>query len=174
MDGNIVPELAVRRPQSPIAIVLIDSVMLPHRLFLEALQPLAEALRGPDYQAGFQQAMSENQPYRRGFLRTAAIGEAATGGSRHVFLQANGQLLTNHSADRNGGLKSPNADKARAAKAPKPLDAPVITIMFFVCLFISGLDLGCSKIKIRKSSGKTAVGTQNLRVHPSAVRAGEE
>ena len=26
-----------------------------------------------------------------------------------MFLQANGQLLTNHPADRNGGLKSPNA-----------------------------------------------------------------
>jgi len=35
--------------------------------------------------------------------------------------------------------------------------------MFFICLFISGLDLGCSKIKIRKSSCKTAVGTDNLR-----------
>src|SRR5262249_16283110 len=32
-------------------------VILPHQSFLDALQPLAEALRGPDYQAAYHRAL---------------------------------------------------------------------------------------------------------------------
>src|SRR5258708_23456540 len=57
--GSATRSPTVRPPTFPPILGVFDSVILPHRLFLEALQPLAEALRGPDYQAQFQQAMSE-------------------------------------------------------------------------------------------------------------------
>jgi len=57
MGGNVALEFAARYPQIPSSIVVIDSVILPHRSFLDALQPLAEALRGPDYQAALRHAL---------------------------------------------------------------------------------------------------------------------
>jgi hypothetical protein len=36
---------------------LIDSVILPHQWILDALKPMGEALRGPDYQAAYQQVL---------------------------------------------------------------------------------------------------------------------
>lgn len=57
MGGNVALELAARHPQTPASIVMIDSVILPDQLFVDALRPLAEALRGPDYLTASQQAL---------------------------------------------------------------------------------------------------------------------
>jgi len=57
MGGNVALEFAARYPEIPTSIVLIDSVILPHQSFLDALQPLTEALPGSDYQAAYQQAL---------------------------------------------------------------------------------------------------------------------
>jgi pimeloyl-ACP methyl ester carboxylesterase len=57
MGGNVALELAARHAETPGSIVLIDSIILPDQLFVDALQPLAEALRGPDYVAASQQAL---------------------------------------------------------------------------------------------------------------------
>jgi pimeloyl-ACP methyl ester carboxylesterase len=57
MGGNVALELAARHPQIPASIVLIDSVIFPHRSFLDALQPVVEALRGPGYVAACQRAL---------------------------------------------------------------------------------------------------------------------
>jgi pimeloyl-ACP methyl ester carboxylesterase len=57
VGGNIAIEFASRYPEIPASIVLIDSVILPHQSFLDALQPLVEALKGSHYQAAWQQAL---------------------------------------------------------------------------------------------------------------------
>jgi pimeloyl-ACP methyl ester carboxylesterase len=57
MGGNVVLELAARYPEIPASVVLIDSVILPHQSILDALQPMVEALRGPDYRAAYQQVL---------------------------------------------------------------------------------------------------------------------
>ena len=59
MGGNVALEFAAPRyPEIPASIVLVDSVILPRKSFLDRLQPLAEALRGPNYQTAYQQAIS--------------------------------------------------------------------------------------------------------------------
>jgi hypothetical protein len=50
-------ELAARYPEIPASIVLIDSLVFPRQSILDALQSMVEALRGPDYQAVYQQAI---------------------------------------------------------------------------------------------------------------------
>jgi len=50
-------ELAARYPEIPGSIVLIDSLVFPRQSIFDALQPMVEALRGPDYQAAYQQAV---------------------------------------------------------------------------------------------------------------------
>jgi pimeloyl-ACP methyl ester carboxylesterase len=57
MGGNVALEFAARYPETPASIVLIDSVIFPTQSFLDALQPLVEALRGPDFQAASQKAL---------------------------------------------------------------------------------------------------------------------
>jgi pimeloyl-ACP methyl ester carboxylesterase len=58
MGGNVALELAARYPELPTAIALIDSVILPSRDFIEALQPLAKALKGLHYLSALEQASS--------------------------------------------------------------------------------------------------------------------
>src|ERR1700730_2417378 len=55
MGGNVALELAARYPEIPVSIVLIDSVVFPSQSFRDALQPVAEGMRGPDYRAAYQQ-----------------------------------------------------------------------------------------------------------------------
>ena len=54
MGGNVALELAVRYPEIPVSIVLIDSLIFPRQSILDALQSMVEALREPDYQAAYQ------------------------------------------------------------------------------------------------------------------------
>jgi pimeloyl-ACP methyl ester carboxylesterase len=92
MGGNVALELAARHPEIPASIVLIDSVILPHQSFLDALQPLAEALQGPDYLAACQQAMlslclpTDDEP------RKAQLIASLPKAPRHVLASA----LRNH------------------------------------------------------------------------------
>jgi pimeloyl-ACP methyl ester carboxylesterase len=55
MGGNIALELAARYPETPASVVLIDSIILQRQLFVDALQPLVEAVRGPEYISACQQ-----------------------------------------------------------------------------------------------------------------------
>jgi pimeloyl-ACP methyl ester carboxylesterase len=57
MGGNVALEFAARYPDIPLSIVLIDSVILPHQSFLDALRPLGEALKGPHYRAAWQETL---------------------------------------------------------------------------------------------------------------------
>jgi pimeloyl-ACP methyl ester carboxylesterase len=57
MGGNVALEFAARYPEIPGSIVLIDSVILPHHSLLASVQPLEEALQGPNYLAACQQAL---------------------------------------------------------------------------------------------------------------------
>jgi pimeloyl-ACP methyl ester carboxylesterase len=58
MGGNIALQFAGLCPDIPASIVLIDSVLFPAQLSLDSLQPLAEALQGPDYLTALRQALS--------------------------------------------------------------------------------------------------------------------
>jgi pimeloyl-ACP methyl ester carboxylesterase len=49
MGGNVALELAARHPDRPAAIVLVDSVVTPSPAFVDAVQPVGEALYGPEY-----------------------------------------------------------------------------------------------------------------------------
>jgi pimeloyl-ACP methyl ester carboxylesterase len=49
MGGNVALELAVRHPDLPTAIVMVDSVVVPRPALRDALGPVAEALRGSNY-----------------------------------------------------------------------------------------------------------------------------
>ena len=58
MGGNVALELAARHPEIPASIVLIDSVVFPSQSFRDSLQPVVEALAGPDYVTACRQAMA--------------------------------------------------------------------------------------------------------------------
>lgn len=49
MGGNVALELAVRQPDVPAAIVMIDSVIVPPAPLVAAFRQASEALRGPDF-----------------------------------------------------------------------------------------------------------------------------
>jgi pimeloyl-ACP methyl ester carboxylesterase len=49
MGGNVALELAARHPDLPAAIVLVDSAVVPSSALVDALRPVAEAMRGPRY-----------------------------------------------------------------------------------------------------------------------------
>src|SRR5262249_41673551 len=49
MGGNVALELAARHPDRPAAIGLLDSAVVPPPALVDALRPVAEAMRGPEY-----------------------------------------------------------------------------------------------------------------------------
>jgi pimeloyl-ACP methyl ester carboxylesterase len=76
MGGNIALELAARRPDLTAAVVIIDSVAFPPPALLEALRPLADALRGPGYVEALHAAVSPlflpvDDPGRKARILTA-------------------------------------------------------------------------------------------------------
>ncbi|HEX4169450.1 MAG TPA: hypothetical protein VHZ55_28650, partial [Bryobacteraceae bacterium] len=59
MGGNVILELAARFPEIPSSLVMIDSVMFPPQMMLDAVQSQAtEGLQEPDYLAAYQQGLS--------------------------------------------------------------------------------------------------------------------
>jgi hypothetical protein len=65
--------------------------------------------------------------------------------------------------------------KARAVKAPNPLEAPVMMMIFFMLNFSFWFEFSdATKSRFEKGSGEAAIGTQHLRVYPAAVGSGEE
>lgn len=58
MGGNVALEFAAQYPDIPAAVVMIDSVVLPPKAFIETLRPLGDALRGAEYREAFSQAVS--------------------------------------------------------------------------------------------------------------------
>ena len=59
MGGNVILELAARFPEVPSSLVMIDSVMLPPQMMLNAVQSqFTEGMQGPDYLAAYQQVLS--------------------------------------------------------------------------------------------------------------------
>lgn len=58
MGGMISLELAARHPQIPSSLVLIDSLVFPTSVTLEAIAPLREAIRRPDYVEVYRSAVS--------------------------------------------------------------------------------------------------------------------
>jgi pimeloyl-ACP methyl ester carboxylesterase len=76
MGGNIALELAARRPDLTAAVAIIDSVAFPPPALLEALRPLADALRGPGYVEALHAAVSPlflpvDDPGRKARILTA-------------------------------------------------------------------------------------------------------
>jgi hypothetical protein len=75
--------------------VLIDSLILPPQSILDALQSMVEALRGPDYQAAYQQAVlslclpTDDEPRKTQLI--ASLPKAP----QHVVASA----FTNHVTD---------------------------------------------------------------------------
>jgi pimeloyl-ACP methyl ester carboxylesterase len=58
MGGNVILELAARFPEVPSSLVMIDSVMLPPQMMLNAVQSqFTEALQGPDPLAAYQRQL---------------------------------------------------------------------------------------------------------------------
>ena len=98
MGGNVALELAARYPEIPVSIVLIDSLILPHQWILDALQPMVEALRGPDYQAVYQRAiLSLCLPTDDETRKTELIASVPKA-PQHVLASA----FTNHVTDYDG------------------------------------------------------------------------
>jgi pimeloyl-ACP methyl ester carboxylesterase len=59
MGGNVILELAARFPEVPSSLVMIDSVMLPTQMMLEAVgSQFTEGLQGPDYLAAYRGGLS--------------------------------------------------------------------------------------------------------------------
>lgn len=59
MGGNVILEMAARYPEVLSSLVMIDSVVFPPQVMLDALQSqFAEGLQGPHYLAAYQQALS--------------------------------------------------------------------------------------------------------------------
>jgi pimeloyl-ACP methyl ester carboxylesterase len=88
MGGNVALELAARHPDLAAAIVLIDSVVVPPSALVDALRPVAEAMRGP----GYREASSAL--YASVFLptdnaeRKARIVETTSSVPQHVMSSA--------------------------------------------------------------------------------------
>jgi pimeloyl-ACP methyl ester carboxylesterase len=95
MGGNVALELAARYPEIPASIVLIDSVILPRQSFLDALQPVGEALRGPDYQATYQQVILSTCLATDDERRKAQLIASLPKAPQHVLASA----FTNHLTD---------------------------------------------------------------------------
>jgi pimeloyl-ACP methyl ester carboxylesterase len=98
MGGNVALELAARHSELPAAIVLVDSVVTPGPAFLEAVRPVAEALRGP----GYREAVAAL--YASVFLptddpeRKARIVETASSAPQHVMSSAFEHHITDYDA----------------------------------------------------------------------------
>jgi pimeloyl-ACP methyl ester carboxylesterase len=58
MGGTVSLDLAARYGDLVSALVLIDSVILPHRAFVEGLRPFAHALYGKEYREALHQTVS--------------------------------------------------------------------------------------------------------------------
>jgi pimeloyl-ACP methyl ester carboxylesterase len=76
MGGTVSLELAARYGDLPSAVVLIDSVILPHPAFVEGLQPFARALYGEGYREALHQTVSSlflatDNPERKSRLLSA-------------------------------------------------------------------------------------------------------
>jgi pimeloyl-ACP methyl ester carboxylesterase len=95
MGGNVALEFAARYPEIPKSIVLIDSVILPHQSFLDALQPLVEALKGPHHQAAWQQALLSMCLPTDDESRKAPLTASLPKAPQHVLASA----FTNHVMD---------------------------------------------------------------------------
>jgi pimeloyl-ACP methyl ester carboxylesterase len=100
MGGNVALELAARYPEIPASIVLIDSVILPRQSFLDTLQPVVEALRGPDYQAAFQQAILSTCLATDDETRKAQLIASLPKAPQHVVASAFTNHLTNYDGTR--------------------------------------------------------------------------
>ena len=91
-------ELAARYPEIPVAIVLIDSLILPRQSTLDALKSVEEALRGPDYRTVFQQMiLSLCLPTDDETRKTQLIASLPKA-PQHVVASA----FTNHVTDYDG------------------------------------------------------------------------
>src|ERR1700732_3870942 len=69
----------------------------------------------------------------------------------------------------------PGLARASAVRRPKPLDAPVTSMILLITDFLSGLGAHQEeRAQLRLGSDDSAVGAQRLAVDPGAVGAGEE
>jgi pimeloyl-ACP methyl ester carboxylesterase len=59
MGGNVALELARRYPDVPVAIVLVDSAIVPPAGLIEAVEALAASLRGPGYREAQRRFMGD-------------------------------------------------------------------------------------------------------------------
>jgi pimeloyl-ACP methyl ester carboxylesterase len=96
MGGNVALELAARHPGVPASIVLIDSVMFPHRSFLDALQPFVETLRGPDYVTACRRALLATCLPTDDETRKAQLIASLPKAPRHVLASALRHHLTEY------------------------------------------------------------------------------
>jgi pimeloyl-ACP methyl ester carboxylesterase len=95
MGGSVALELAARYPEIPASIVLIDSVILPNRSFLDTLQPVVDGLQGPDYQAVYQEALLSLCLTTDDELRKAQLIASLPKAPQHVLRSA----FANHVTD---------------------------------------------------------------------------
>src|SRR5262249_55673187 len=98
MGGNVALELAARRPDLPAAVVMIDSAAFPPAALVEALRPLAQALRGPAYAEPLQAAMSPLFLPTDDLGRKARILAAMARTPQHVLASAFAGHVTDYDA----------------------------------------------------------------------------
>src|SRR5258708_23405974 len=118
MGGNVALELAARSPELPSAIALIDSFILPSRAFIEALQPLAKALKGLHYLSALEQASSLLLLPTDSAERKSQLLASAAKTPQHVIASAFSNHVTEY--DATAAIKSSCVPLAYI-RAPPPL-----------------------------------------------------
>jgi pimeloyl-ACP methyl ester carboxylesterase len=110
MGGNVALELASRHPDIPSSVVMVDSVVFPSQEFRNTLEPVVEALQGPDYVFVCQYAMrsiclsTDEEP-----LKTEIVSSLPKA-PRHVLVSAlNNHLIEYDSTSAAVGCRVPIA-----------------------------------------------------------------
>jgi len=99
MGGNATLELAARYPELPASILLIDTVILPPQDLLDALQPLNEALGGPNYrEAARKILLAVCLPTDDEALKAEVIASYLPKAPQHVLVSAFMNHVTDYDA----------------------------------------------------------------------------
>ena len=98
MGGNVALELAARYPGLPVAIAMIDSVILPSASFLDSIRPFGGALIGHDYLAALRQGLSSLFIATDDPARKARLLASMSNTKQHVLASAFSNHVTEYDA----------------------------------------------------------------------------